>query len=140
MSDGETRRPIPFEQPLFERVDGEAFFRRVVDHFYEGVMADPRLAPLYPSDDLDGARDRLSLFLIGFFGGPQTYTEQRGHPRLRMRHLPYAIGPEERDAWFGHMAAAVASERAADRLSEDDEALMLGYFAHASTFMINVDS
>ncbi len=138
MSEGE-RRIIPLEQPLFDRVDGEAFFRRVVDAFYEGVMADPLIGPMYPSDDLDGARDRLSLFLMGFFGGPQTYTEQRGHPRLRMRHLPFVIGPAERDAWFGHMTAAVAAETAAGRLSDEDEALMLGYFAHASTFMINVE-
>lgn len=138
MSEGE-RRSIPFEQPLYDRVDGEAFFRRLVDRFYVGVMADELLAPLYPSDDLDGARDRLSLFLMGFFGGPQTYTEQRGHPRLRMRHLPYVIGPAERDAWFAHMTDAVAAETAAGRLSDGDEALMLGYFAHASTFMINVE-
>ena len=98
MNDGTTgneRRTIPLEQPLFDRVDPE-FFDRLVDHFYDGVVADPVLAPLYPPDDIAGARERLRLFLVQFWGGPQTYSELRGHPRLRMRHAPYVIGEAER--------------------------------------------
>lgn len=135
--DGEERRIIPLEEPLFARVDGEAFFARLVDRFYEGVMADPVLAPLYPPDDIDGAKERLRLFLVQFWGGPQTYSEQRGHPRLRMRHAPFVIGEAEREAWFRHMSVAVAEAVAAGELSDEDEARMLGYFDHAARFMRN---
>ena len=135
--DGEERRIIPLEEPLFARVDGEAFFARLVDRFYEGVMEDPVLAPLYPPDDIDGAKERLRLFLVQFWGGPQTYSEQRGHPRLRMRHAPFVIGEAEREAWFRHMSVAVAEAVAAGELSDEDEARMLGYFDHAARFMRN---
>lgn len=141
MTDGSQsseRRTIPLEQPLFDRVDAE-FFDRLVDHFYEGVVADPVLAPLYPADDIDGARERLRMFLVQFWGGPQTYSEQRGHPRLRMRHAPYVIGEPEREAWFRLMANAVGAEVEAGRLSDEDEARMLGYFAHSARFMMNAD-
>lgn len=135
---GSERRTIPLEQPLFERVDPE-FFDRIVDRFYEGVVVDPVLAPLYPPNDIDGARERLRLFLVQFWGGPQTYSEQRGHPRLRMRHAPFVIGEAERDAWYRLMAGAVGAEVEAGRLSDEDEARMLGYFAHSARFMMNVE-
>ena len=135
-TEGERRR-IPLEQPLFDRVDGEAFFTRLVDRFYDQVVVDPLLGPLYPPDDLDGARERLRLFLMQFWGGPQTYSEQRGHPRLRMRHAPYVIGEAEREAWFRMMAIAVGEMVEAGELSTDDEALMMGYFAHSAKFMMN---
>ena len=135
-AEGERRR-IPLEQPLFDRVDGEAFFTRLVDRFYDQVVVDPVLGPLYPPDDLDGARERLRLFLMQFWGGPQTYSEQRGHPRLRMRHAPYVIGETEREAWFRMMSIAVGEMVEAGELSTDDEALMLGYFAHSAKFMMN---
>lgn len=141
MTDGASsgeRRQIPLEQPLFDRVDPE-FFNRLVDRFYDGVVTDPVLAPLYPPDDLDGARERLRLFLTQFWGGPQTYSEQRGHPRLRMRHAPFVIGENERQAWLRHMSAAVAAEVEAGTLSDEDEARMLGYFAHSARFMMNVE-
>lgn len=141
MNDGTTgneRRTIPLEQPLFDRVDPE-FFDRLVDHFYDGVVADPVLAPLYPPNDIAGARERLRLFLVQFWGGPQTYSELRGHPRLRMRHAPYVIGEAERASWVRLMAAAVAVEVEAGRLSEEDEARMLGYFAHSARFMMNAE-
>ena len=131
------RRRIPLEQPLFDRVDPE-FFTRIVDRFYDAVVVDPILSPLYPPADLDGARERLRLFLVQFWGGPQTYSERRGHPRLRMRHAPFVIGDAEREAWFAHMSAAVAAEVAAGTLGAEDEARMLGYFDHASRFMMNV--
>ena len=132
------RRQIPLEQPLFDRVDPE-FFNRLVDRFYGDVVTDPVLAPLYPPDDLDGARERLRLFLTQFWGGPQTYSEQRGHPRLRMRHAPFVIGETEREAWLRHMTAAVRAEVEAGTLSDEDEARMLGYFAHSARFMMNVE-
>ena len=92
MSDTDTEPP----QPLFDRTAGVEFFESLVDRFYEGVMADPVLAPLYEVDDIDGARHRLTMFLVQYFGGPTTYNDERGHPRLRMRHAPYAIGELER--------------------------------------------
>ena len=125
------------EQPLYDRVDGDAFFVRLVDRFYDGVVEDPVLAPLYPEDDLDGARARLTGFLIQFWGGPTTYSETRGHPRLRMRHAPFVIGHAEREAWLEHMTAAVAAAREAGELDADDEARMLSYFRQAAMHMVN---
>ena len=124
-------------QPLFERVDGVAFFERLVDGFYGGVMADPVLAPLYEADDIDGARHRLTLFLVQYWGGPTTYNDERGHPRLRMRHAPYSIGAIEREHWLIHMVAALTTEHAAGRLADDDLAAMLDYFDMAASHMIN---
>ena len=85
------------------------FFEALVGRFYDGVEADPVLRPLYPEPDLAGARHRLMLFLAQYWGGPTTYDQERGHPRLRMRHAPFAIGRAERDRWLEHMRAAVAS-------------------------------
>lgn len=132
------RRKIPLEQPLYDRVDPE-FFTRLVNRFYDAVLVDPVLAPLYPPEDLDGARERLRLFLTQFWGGPQTYSDQRGHPRLRMRHAPFAIGEAQREAWFRLMAAAVGAEVETGALSDQDEAAMLGYFDHSARFMMNVE-
>ena len=93
---------------LFERVGGTEFFDRLVAEFYAGVATDDLLAPLYPDfPDFEPARHRLSLFLAQYWGGPTTYMEERGHPRLRMRHFPFHVGPLERDRWLLHMAAAV---------------------------------
>jgi hemoglobin len=94
---------------FFAAVGGEDTFRRLVEHFYAGVAADPILRPLYPDDELEAAADRLRMFLIQYWGGPTTYSEQRGHPRLRMRHAPFAIGSAQRDAWLRHMRAALDS-------------------------------
>lgn len=93
---------------VYEAVGGQPFFDALVDRFYDGVEHDPVLLRLYPDhSDLDGARRRLALFLGQYWGGPSTYSEERGHPRLRMRHLPFAIGGEERDHWLAHMRAAL---------------------------------
>ena len=92
---------------LFEAVGGMPFFERLVDAFYEGVVIDSVLRPLYPVDDIDGARHRLTLFLAQYWGGPTTYTDERGHPMLRARHMPFHVGPTERDHWLLHMSAAV---------------------------------
>jgi hemoglobin len=97
------------EQTLFDVVGGEETFHRLVARFYEGVAGDPELRALYPEEDLAAAEERLRMFLIQYWGGPRTYSEQRGHPRLRMRHAPFAIGERERDAWLRHMRDAVDS-------------------------------
>lgn len=98
-------RPIS----LFERAGGLVFFQRLVDRFYDGVESDPALLALYPEPaDLAPARHRLTLFLAQYWGGPTTYNDERGHPRLRMRHAPFAIGPTERDLWLAHMQVALA--------------------------------
>jgi len=119
---------------LFDRVGGVAWFDALTTRFYDAVASDPILRPLYP-DDLVSGREHLRDFLIQYWGGPMTYSDSRGHPRLRMRHVPFAIGVPERDAWYSHMAAAVQ----AGGLSHDDEAQMLAYFANAATHLVNHD-
>lgn len=94
---------------VFEAAGGMAFFEALAARFYEGVAADPVLRAVYPEEDLAGAAHRLGLFLAQYWGGPTTYSEERGHPRLRMRHVPFAIGPDERDAWVARMREAVES-------------------------------
>jgi hemoglobin len=122
------------EENIYEAVGGAETFRRLVDHFYDGVENDPILRPLYP-EHLEGPRDRLALFLMQYFGGPNTYSQQRGHPRLRMRHLPFVIGQLQRDAWFMHMSSAVD----AAGIAEPYRTEMLRYFSDASTFLMNED-
>lgn len=95
------------EGTLYDAVGGEETFRRLVAGFYSRVRNDPVLRPLYPEDELAAAEDRLRMFLIQYWGGPSTYSEQRGHPRLRRRHMPFSIGPVERDAWLTNMRAAL---------------------------------
>ncbi|MBA3417814.1 MAG: globin [Geodermatophilaceae bacterium] len=92
---------------FFAEIGGEDSFRRLVHHFYAGVAEDPVLRPLYPDADLGPAEERLRMFLIQYWGGPRTYSELRGHPRLRMRHAPFRVGWRERDAWLDHMRAAL---------------------------------
>jgi len=95
---------------LYDVVGGMPFFERLVDRFYEGVASDPALLRLYPDpEDLAPARRKLTLFLAQYWGGPATYSEERGHPALRMRHAPFEIGPVERDRWLVHMRHAVES-------------------------------
>ena len=94
-------------QTLYDAAGGMPFFERLIGRFYDGVAADPVLQPLYPADDLDGARRRLTLFFAQYWGGPRTYDSERGHPRLRMRHVPFGIGPAERDAWLRNMREAI---------------------------------
>lgn len=130
------------ETSVYERVGGAAFFHRLVDTFYRGVADDEVLAPLYPEyPDLAGARERLALFLIQYWGGPTTYSEARGHPRLRMRHMPFTIGADERDRWLRHMLHAVAEATAGldlDPRERDDLATTLaGYFRPAAEQMRN---
>jgi hemoglobin len=118
---------------FYEAVGGTPTFERLVARFYEGVAADPVLRPLYPEPDLAGAQERLRLFLIQYWGGPTTYSDTRGHPRLRMRHAPFAIGPAERDAWLHHMTEAVESLE----LPPDLEAPLMTYLQGAAEAMMN---
>ena len=103
--------PVPPDdvrpESLYEAIGSEPSFRRLVDAFYAGVAADPVLRSLYPEADLGPAAERLRLFLIQYWGGPTTYNDQRGHPRLRMRHMPFAINEAARDAWLRNMRAAL---------------------------------
>ena len=119
---------------VFEAAGGEPAFRELVGRFYARVATDPVLRAVYPEEDLSGAAERLTLFLIQYWGGPSTYSQQRGHPRLRLRHQPFAIGRRERDAWLGHMTAAVDSLD----LTPGVKKALLDYFDAASTAMINV--
>ena len=95
---------------LYDRAGGMPFFERLVGHFYAAVGTDPILRPLYPEPDLGPAQRRLTLFLAQYWGGPRTYDEERGHPRLRMRHAPFAIDVAARDRWLTLMRAALAAE------------------------------
>jgi hemoglobin len=121
---------------IYELAGGQETFRLLVERFYSRVAEDPLLRAVYPEQDLSGATERLRLFLIQFWGGPQTYSERRGHPRLRMRHHPFVIGQPERDAWLGHMTAAVESLELAPAVRK----ALLDYFDTASTAMINQPS
>jgi hemoglobin len=118
---------------FFELVGGEPTFRKLVDEFYAGVATDPVLRPLYPEQDLGPAADRLRLFLIQYWGGPNTYSQERGHPRLRLRHAPFRVGLRERDAWLLHMRRAVD----AIELEPTAEAELWTYLERAAHFMIN---
>jgi hemoglobin len=129
----ESSRSLPSARTFYDEVGGAPVFRALVAHFYAGVRTDPVLAPLYPQDDWDGAETRLRSFLEQYWGGPTTYSQERGHPRLRMRHAPFAIGTAERDAWLTHMRAAVDS---LDLPAEHDAALW-GYLEMAAMSMQN---
>jgi hemoglobin len=125
--------PVPGAGSFYDLVGGEPTFRKLVSGFYAGVATDPLLRPIYPEEDLGPAAERLTLFLIQYWGGPNTYSQRRGHPRLRMRHAPFSIGPAERDAWLGHM------RRALDRLGLPPEqaARLWDYLERAAQFMVN---
>ena len=118
---------------VYEAAGGAETFRLLVERFYAKVEGDPLLRPLYPEQDLASATERLTLFLVQYWGGPATYSERRGHPRLRLRHQPFAIGHAERDAWFAHMTAAVDSLDLVPALRK----ALVDYFETASTAMIN---
>ncbi len=120
---------------LYEAVGGEPTFRKLVATFYAGVAVDPVLGPLYPDEDLEAARERLTLFLMQYWGGPKTYSEQRGHPRLRMRHAPFKVGPIERDAWLRCMRLAVDEAG----LDEPHRAQLWSYMQYAAASMVNSD-
>lgn len=122
------------EQPsVFDLVGGEATFRELVDTFYARIETDDRIRPIFP-DDLEEGKHWQFLFLVQFFGGPARYHEERGHPRLRMRHAPFPVDRTMRDIWLGHMLAAIDEVG----ISEPARSMMRTYFERASTHMINL--
>jgi len=119
---------------LYDAVGGIGFFERLVDAFYDGVAADEVLLRLYPeAPDLRGARHRLTLFLAQYWGGPTTYSDERGHPRLRMRHMRFTVGPVERDHWLAHMGAAVTAVAPTPEIAET----LMAYFRPAAEQLRN---
>jgi hemoglobin len=121
------------ERPLYERVGGHTFFVALVDGFYTGVAQDPLLREMYPEEDLAPAAERLRMFLEQYWGGPRTYSEQRGHPKLRARHLPFTIDEAARDAWLRHMLASLDA-LVCDAASRNE---LHAYLVSAADFMIN---
>ncbi len=118
---------------FYDEVGGHDTFRRLVAEFYRGVEGDPVLRALYPEEDLGGAQERLRMFLEQYWGGPTTYSEQRGHPRLRMRHHPFKVTPDQRDRWLRHMMAAVDTLD----LPPANDLLLRDYLERAAHAMVN---
>ena len=119
---------------FYEKIGGRPTFERLVRAFYDGIRTDEVLLPMYPEQpDLEGAIQRLTGFLEQYWGGPGTYSEQRGHPRLRARHLPFSVNPDARDRWLLHMRAAVDSLE----LSALDDATLWDYLDRAAHAMVN---
>lgn len=121
------------DMTFYEAIGGHATIKLIVDTFYEGVAADEELRLMYPEQDLGPAAHRFTMFLEQYWGGPTTYNEQRGHPRLRMRHAPYEVTPHARDLWLGHFRAGL--DKAA--LTPEHDAEFWTYIQHAATFMVN---
>ncbi|WP_104475575.1 globin [Microterricola pindariensis] len=118
---------------FYEQVGGRATFERLVTEFYRGVADDPVMKPMYPEDDLGPAAERLTQFLEQYWGGPGTYSERRGHPRLRMRHVAFKVNPDARDRWLGHMRAALDTLE----LSPLHEATLWDYLQRAAHSLVN---
>ena len=118
---------------FYDEIGGEATIRAIVHRFYQGVRDDEVLRPMYPEEDLAPAEDRFALFLVQYWGGATTYSDTRGHPRLRMRHAPFAVNPEARDHWLMHFRAALDE---AD-LTEEQRQTFWDYVTHAAQFMVN---
>jgi hemoglobin len=125
-------RPALPEEEVFARI-GEEGFARLARGFYRQVPTDPVLGRLYPPDDLEGAEQRLRDFLVGRFGGPQRYIEQRGHPRLRMRHMPFAIDAGASDRWVALMNVALGEAALPGEVTD----LLRAFFRSTATFLIN---
>lgn len=125
------------EQTFYDAVGGHATFARLTELFYAGVASDPVLRPMYPEDDLGPAQERLRMFLEQYWGGPTTYSQQRGHPRLRMRHAPFPIDHDARERWLAHMRAAVDALVADGTLDSAHEAVLWDYLSRAALSMVN---
>lgn len=122
------------QQPsLYERVGGMPFFARLVDDFYAGVAEDPILRPMYVEEDLGPAAERLTHFLAQYWGGPRAYSETRGHPRLRARHMPFVIDATARDAWLAHMLGSLEAQD----VGASERAELRGYILSAAEFLVN---
>lgn len=137
MNDRLTLRAGPGGEPVgsnfWREVGGRPTFEKLVRAFYEGVQTDEVLWPMYPQDDLEGAIQRLTGFLEQYWGGPGTYSEQRGHPRLRIRHNPFRVNPDARDRWLRHMRVAVEGLG----LSPLHETMLWDYLERAAHAMVN---
>ena len=118
---------------FYDEIGGHDTFVRLVHEFYRGVADDPVLRPMYPEEDLGPAEDRLRMFLEQYWGGPTTYSDERGHPRLRMRHLPFKVNPDARDRWLAHMRAAVDTLE----LPPIADATLWDYLQRAAFAMVN---
>nr|WP_200948202.1 globin [Nocardioides sp. Soil774] len=118
---------------FYDEIGGEQTIRAIVHRFYEGVATDEVLRPMYPEEDLGPAEERFALFLVQYWGGPSTYSETRGHPRLRMRHAPFEVTPAAAQRWLVHFRAGLD---AADLTPEQDERFW-DYVTHAAQFMVN---
>jgi hemoglobin len=127
------------KQSFYDEVGGHDTFHAIVSRFYALVREDEILRPLYPDDELDAAEDRLRMFLEQYWGGPRTYSNQRGHPRLRMRHAPFRIGYIERDAWLRCMHTAVATIDS-ETLDDEHRKELLSYLEMAAHSMVNSPS
>ena len=140
---GSLRAAMQAPPTVFEMVGGQRFFDELVDRFYDAIEEDPLLRPMYPRD-MRPSRVRLAGFLAQYWGGPPRYSEERGHPRLRMRHMPFAIGQAERDAWMAHMTASLDAATTADntgrRLPAEVRAAMFDHLDNAATHLINQPS
>ena len=137
---GSLRESMQAPPTVYEIVGGQRFFDELVDRFYDAVEDDALLRPMYPRD-MGPSRRRLAGFLAQYWGGPPHYSEERGHPRLRMRHFPFAIGRAERDAWMAHMTASLDAATIADGagrpLPAEIRAAMFDHFDNAATHLIN---
>ncbi|AUG80042.1 globin [Kitasatospora sp. MMS16-BH015] len=129
----EIRRGTLPEETFYDAVGGEPTFRRLVHRFYQGVAEDELLRPMYPEEDLGPAEERLALFLMQYWGGPRTYSDHRGHPRLRMRHAPFRVDQAAHDAWLKHMRVAVDELR----LPAEAEEQLWDYLTYAAASMVN---
>ena len=129
----EIAEPAAEAQTFYDAVGGAPTFRKLVARFYQGAAADPVLRPLYPEEDLGPAEDRLRMFLEQYWGGPTTYSDERGHPRLRMRHVPFKVDIAARDAWLLHMREAVVELS----LAPEHEAELWHYLVRAADSMVN---
>ena len=136
--DGKLAEAVPQPPTVYAAVGGQQFFDDLVDRFYDAVEADTLLRPMYPGD-LTPSRCHLAGFLAQYWGGPADYSAERGHPRLRMRHMPFAIGRAERDTWMRHMVASLAAAKLPDGspLDSDIASAMFAHFDNAATHLIN---
>jgi hemoglobin len=126
---------IPSGSPttFYDQIGGSPTVRGIVKRFYQGVATDEVLRPLYPEEDLGPAEERFAMFLEQYWGGPTTYSDLRGHPRLRMRHAPFAVTPVARDHWLQHFRAALDEAG----LTPEQDQHFWEYVTHAAQFMVN---
>jgi hemoglobin len=123
----------PDGRTFYDEIGGYPTIAKIVDRFYAGVAEDEVLRPLYPEEDLGPAAERFTLFLVQYWGGPTTYSDTRGHPRLRMRHAPFAVTPRARDHWLKHFREGLDEAN----LSAEQHAQFWDYVTHAAQFMVN---